>query len=297
MPVRHDPPPLHFIRAFLMVAEKKSFTRAAEEIGVTQSAISQRIAQLEARLGARLLSRVGGSVVLTEAGRRFQAASKAALGMLEEAETAIRNHEDVIRISTYPSLAKLWLLPRLSRLYQAVPDCRLIVHTTDDCLVPDESDLDLVLRFTLREGLGEPLFADTEELVAVTAPTDGVGSIVPIEARPLLDDDCTRAGLKEGEQWQSWREENAKLRLQERPTILFNDASLMLEAAIRDVGIALSRRHFVSDLIASRSLSAVGRGVAARGRTVFIKRRGLSRNSVAERAAAWLQQAGKETSR
>src|SRR5215471_18911145 len=109
--------PLASLRAFHQVAEQLSFTRAAQALHVTQSAVSQQVAQLEQRLGKRLVERNARSVRLTEHGEALAAACQRSFAVLESALQRIAGNADAnaLNFKVPPTFAMKWLMPRLPR--------------------------------------------------------------------------------------------------------------------------------------------------------------------------------------
>src|SRR5260370_30433471 len=106
MPVRSDPPPTHTLQAFSVVARLKSFSRAASEIGITQSAVSQRIGALETQLNVPLLRRDVGQVELTVEGAAYLETVDAVLHALRHASARLLERRETGRISVLPSFAR-----------------------------------------------------------------------------------------------------------------------------------------------------------------------------------------------
>ena len=290
MSVRGDPPPLHMLRALLMVAEERSFSRAAIEMGITQSAVSQRIAALEDRLGAPLFRRDRGIIELTSEGRAYLDSVKGALFLLDQAQTRLDTCRRTIRISAFPSFARCWLVPRLPLLAESFPEVAISVHASDEKMFVDEGGFDLAFRLRpATDRSGEPVNAEEDELIAVQKP-ETLGASTqsdPFEGRVLLDDDCSRLGIEPGEHWVGWYRQNGYNRVTPRPEMTFNDASLMIEAATAGAGVALARTLLVSESLASGRLITRGSGLRVNSRTMLIQRPINRRSKVAQQVARW----------
>src|SRR5260221_8409245 len=117
-------PPLNALRAFESAARHLSFTRAADELNVTQAAISHQVKALEERLGVRLFRRLNRALELTKAGETYLPRVTAALDALAEATDIVRAPDDMRRltVSVLPSFAAKWLMPRLRSLWRSHPD-------------------------------------------------------------------------------------------------------------------------------------------------------------------------------
>src|SRR5262245_54234024 len=126
-------PPLNAVRAFEAAARHLSFTRAADELNVTQAAISHQVKALEERLGVRLFRRLNRALELTRAGESYLPRVSAALDALAEATDAIRTAEDgrQLTVSVLPSFAAKWLMPRLRSLWRSHPDLEVKIVASD----------------------------------------------------------------------------------------------------------------------------------------------------------------------
>ena len=140
-------PPLAAVRVFEAAARHASFTRAAEELGMTQAAVSYQIKTLEERVGAPLFLRRPRQVELTETGLRLAAASTQALDVLSAAFGTMR--DDVagkLTISTVPTLATNWLAPRLGLFQLANPSIAVRLETSPRYVDFSREDVDVAIR-------------------------------------------------------------------------------------------------------------------------------------------------------
>jgi LysR family transcriptional regulator, glycine cleavage system transcriptional activator len=144
--------PLSAIRIFEAAARLRSFTRAAEELGVTQAAVSWQVKALEQRLGQALFRRLPREVALTAAGERLAKAARDALGLLRNAISDLTDQADgVLAITTMESLAIQWLAPRIGAFQLAHPNIavRLDTSTLTHNLIQDGFDV------AIRSGTGD----------------------------------------------------------------------------------------------------------------------------------------------
>ncbi|WP_017963283.1 transcriptional regulator GcvA [Rhizobium leguminosarum] len=140
-------PPLAAIRAFEAVARKLSFTRAAEELGMTQAAVSYQIKLLEERLGAKLFVRRSHGVVLTEAGHHIAPNISEAFNLLHETFDSLeRTQRETLTVSTTNGFAALWLVPRLDSFRLAYPQITVRIETTDRVVDFSREDMDVAVR-------------------------------------------------------------------------------------------------------------------------------------------------------
>lgn len=281
-----DPPPLHMLETLSTVARLRSFSLAAAALGITQSAVSQRIAGLEGRFGVRLLIRSGGNVTLTREGKEYLASIEDALLSLRKARANLTGTRRTVRISTFPSFARCWLVPRLPMLADAFPGVAVSIHTSDRKVVVDEGEFDLALRLCpSSDRSGEPVGQEEDSLIAVVnrKAAKKAGSADPFEQTTLLEDECTALGVEAGQSWAAWYRLNARSRSDARPMITFNDASLMVEAAVSGLGVALAREMFVADALKTGSLVAEGIGLRVPNRTVLLQRPRSRRSKLADK--------------
>ncbi len=120
-------PPLNALRAFEAAARHLSFTRAAEELNVTQAAISHQVKGIEERLGVVLFRRLNRALLLTDAGQSYLPAVRDAFDRIAEATGNLKAHDSagVLTVSVLPSFAAKWLVPRLGGFREAHPDIAL----------------------------------------------------------------------------------------------------------------------------------------------------------------------------
>jgi LysR family transcriptional regulator, glycine cleavage system transcriptional activator len=238
-------PPLGTLRAFEAAARLESFSRAAEEISVTHSAVSHQVRALERALGTSLFQRNGRRVALTAAGRHFADRVGAALREIGEAAQYVRRgsrDKDVLTISTLPSFAARWLLPRLGRFMERHPQIAVTVHTSNRLVDLERDEVDFVIRFGTGNwhGVEAQIFME-DEFFPVASPRLNGGRL-PRRPADLARFRLMRSG---DEPWAPWfRAAGVKL---EEPRDVFTDSSLLLQAAVDGRGIALARRSITED--------------------------------------------------
>ncbi|MBA1147910.1 LysR family transcriptional regulator [Ectothiorhodospiraceae bacterium WFHF3C12] len=126
-------PPLKALPAFEAVARLSSFTKAAEELSVSQGAVSHRVRQLEEYLGEQLFARSGSRVLLTDQGKQFQEAVVPALLQIGRASERVKGRSDTrLRLAVQSSFGVRWLVPRLSDFQARHPEVDLILEMIDD---------------------------------------------------------------------------------------------------------------------------------------------------------------------
>jgi LysR family glycine cleavage system transcriptional activator len=140
-------PSLAAIRVFEAVARKLSFTRAAEELGMTQAAVSYQIKLLEERLRVKLFVRHSHGVVLTDAGQRIAPNIGEAFKLFHEAFDSLEHAQhETLAVSTTNGFAALWLVPRLDSFQLAYPQITVRIETTERVVDFAEEDMDVAVR-------------------------------------------------------------------------------------------------------------------------------------------------------
>ena len=140
-------PPMSAVRVFEAAARHQSFTRAAEELGMTQAAVSYQIKMLEDRIGAPLFIRLPRQVTLTAKGRHLAPAVTEAFEALRNAFAGIEaTVQSVLSISTLTTFASNWLVPRLGRFQQLHPDIAVQINVSGQIVDFGQSDFDLAIR-------------------------------------------------------------------------------------------------------------------------------------------------------
>ncbi|HAC00937.1 LysR family transcriptional regulator [Brevundimonas naejangsanensis] len=154
-------------QVFEAIARLRSLTRAAEELGITQSAVSHQLRALAERLGEDLTERQGRTIRLTDAGNRLARSLGAAFDLIEEQVTVFEGERNIVRVGTYSSFAASWLIPRLPDFFAACPNVDLRVIMLYD---PHEISIRLADIFITSEPLASGFSAKrlfSERLVPV----------------------------------------------------------------------------------------------------------------------------------
>ncbi|AWK87252.1 transcriptional regulator GcvA [Azospirillum thermophilum] len=247
-------PPLNALRTFEAAARHLSFTRAAEELHVTQAAVSHQIKALEEWLGMPLFRRMNRALVLTEAGQAYLAPVAESLDTLAQATDRLfrKDGSGALTISTMPSFAAKWLVLRLPRFQAEHPELDVRLQSTAQLVDFTRQDVDVAIRFGRGDWPGlkaERLL--TEEVFAVCSPAlrDGDPPIrrpEDLRHHTLLHDDYRIS-------WAIWCEA-AGVGMDVTRGVRFDDSSLTLQAAITGGGVALARGALVADDLAAGRL-------------------------------------------
>lgn len=143
---------LDLLRGFRAAARHLSFTRAAQEQCVTQSAISHEVKALEEQLGQPLFHRVNRSLQLTQAGVELHRTAEEALALLDATTARLACRREIVGLTTTTALASTWLVPRLPQFVEAHPEIDLRIAASNDMLDLQREQLDLAVRFVLPQG-------------------------------------------------------------------------------------------------------------------------------------------------
>ena len=254
-------PPLNALRAFESAARHLSFTKAGEELYVTQAAVSHQIKALEEALGVQLFRRLNRRLMLTDAGQLYLPALSEAFDKIDAATGRLRADEDAgsLTVSVANSLAAKWLLPRLPRFRARHPDIEVEVSAADKMVDFGRDRVEMGIRYGLGNYPGlkvDLLMEDTVFPVCSPKLLDGRPPLrQPEDLRHhrLLHDDI---GIGEMPNWRSWLTA-AGVTGARGPR--YSHSSLVLQDAIDGQGVALGRSSLVSlDLEACRLVQPFG---------------------------------------
>lgn len=249
-------PSLNALVALEAAARHGSIARAAEELRVTATAVSQHVRGLEEQLGVVLFVRGARGITLTDAALRVLPALSEALDRLDEATRRVREGKTRGRlsVSALPSFAGGWLVPRLAELGRAFPHVELVLRTERRLIDFDREDVDLAIRhldappprLAAKRLFGEQVFPVCSPTLAygpkpIRTPEDLLQHTLLHD----LDAEPHRALLG----WSSYFE-RVKLPAPQSGGIAFNDSLVMTTAAVEGAGVALGREPLVAQLLA-----------------------------------------------
>jgi DNA-binding transcriptional LysR family regulator len=248
------------VSAFARVSHHASFTRAAAELGISTSALSQTMRTLETRLGMRLLHRSTRKVGLTEAGQRFLLDMEPAIAAWAKALDSVAESRDrpagVLRLNLSKAAADVLVMPHLVDFLDAYPDITLEMQC-DNALV------DLVAGgFDAGIRLGEKLAQDMvivplsgrQRLAVVAAPRYLQGRTVPLTPADLAGHRCLNGRLGGGIYRWEFAQKGHNFEMEVTGPLLTNDGDLLLDAARAGAGIAVGFEALVRDDIAAGQL-------------------------------------------
>ncbi len=250
--------------AFVAVGQERSFTRAAAKLGVSQSALSHTIRDLEARLGVRLLTRTTRSVSPTEAGERLLSALGPRFEEIEAELAAIRELREkpagTIRMTATEYAADAILLPKLAKLLRLNPDIKVEI-------IIDYGLTDIVAqRFDAGVRSGEQVAKDMiavrigpdMRMAVVGAPSYFNGRSEPNKPQDLIEHNCITLRLPHGGLY-AWEFEKGgrEMRVRVEGQLTYNTTAQMLNAAIAGLGLAYVPEGWVQPYLAKGHLKRV----------------------------------------
>jgi LysR family glycine cleavage system transcriptional activator len=251
-------PSLNGLRAFEAAARHLSFTHAAAELNVTQTAISHQIRRLEEELGIRLFVRQNRALALTPQAKDYLPGVRAAFNDLRLATDRLlrKDNEHVLTVSTLASLAAKWLLPRLSAFQETHPGIDVRI-TTSTALVDFKSgDVDAAIRYGRGDWPG--LHADwlmADQLFPVCSPALLTGKHPLRCPEDLRDHVLLHTSNANSDDWRLWlTAAGLPANISKQPGLTFDLILMTVQAAIDGFGVAMGRTSYVEADIAKGRL-------------------------------------------
>jgi LysR family glycine cleavage system transcriptional activator len=247
-------PSLNALKAFEAAARYESFTRAAEELCVTQGAVSHQVKALEVELGLKLFNRERQSLAITEAGRGYLEVIRDAFDRIAAGTERLlqRQSTRALTLSTSSNFATKWLVHRLGRFAESYPDIDLRISASLHHVDFAREDVDLAVRHG--DGRITGLHVTqlcVEELVAVCSPKllrgrSGLRKPADLARHTLIH-------VNDSSDWVKWIDSAGVRNVDPTRGPKFNQASMALDAAVDGQGVALARTALATwDLIAGR---------------------------------------------
>jgi LysR family glycine cleavage system transcriptional activator len=247
-------PPLNALKAFEAAARYESFTRAAEELCVTQGAVSHQVKALEAELGLKLFNRERQRLIITEAGRNYLEVVRDAFDRIAAGTERLlqRQSAGALTVSTSPNFAAKWLVHRLARFAEVHPGIDLRISASMHHVDFAHEDVDLAIRHG--DGRTAGLHVTrlcAEELMPVCSPKLTSGRHALRKPSDLARH--TLLHVNDRSEWSKWLDVIGATAIDAARGPVFNQASMALDAAADGQGIALARSALAAwDLIAGR---------------------------------------------
>ncbi len=253
---RSQPPSARALLALSLLESLGSLTEAADQLGVTRSALSHRIAELEKSLGTALTRKAGRQLVLTEDGERLLAGMGDALERIDAAVQPFRRERRQIRLSTVSTFASLWLIPRLAEFQVRNPSIEVAISTTTRPVDLDQEDVDCAIRHGRGswKGLTSTLLFE-ETLMPVAAPSiaDGARTRVRHGWRGISLIRA-RSRFMDWAMWQKIDRASAKASVK---WLTVETRAQALDAVLAGAGIALMDMAYVGPHLAAGRLMAL----------------------------------------
>ncbi len=284
-------PPLNPLRVFEVAARLESFTAAAVELGVTQSAVSRQIATLEAALDIQLFVRERHGVMLTKEGRIYRDGIAPAFTMIRTASAALKNPKaEPLRLRIYTTFAAKWLIKRLPKFQDKHPKISVRLDASVKNVDFARDNVDLAIQFGRGDWRGvEKKLMIPDVIQPVCSPNflrkhPELRSIDGLQRQHLLHSHYRR------KDWTDW------LAAVDRPDLLsegtlYPNSMLAYEAAIEGIGIAMGQTFLLKDDIAAGTLVPLFDRPLARSLAYFaIWRKGAVQNRRIASFLRWLTQ-------
>jgi len=300
MAARSPLPDLDLLAGFEAAARHLSFTKAGEELFLTQSAVSRQIKELEDQLGVSLFHRRHRALALTEAGQQFYAAAAQVLTTMRSATSRLRaqSGRKTLSVTTTNSFAALWLIPRLAGFTRTHPDVEVKITAETRVQDLERDGLDIAIRHGPASLAGPNairLFG--ERVFPVCSPK--LLKKLPLREPADLRQHCLLQysdpdGRHPWLHWKTWLEVAGIPDLRPASTLSFSGYEQIIPAAVAGHGVALGRSPLLKDLLAAKELVAPFKGSADPARSYFAI---VSRNAAGRAEAVdfveWLKEEAK----
>ena len=258
------------LRAFEAVARHRNFRAAAEELALTQSAVSRQIQSLEEEVGAQLFLRHTRAVDITSAGAQLLRTVAPALEQIDASVRHIRQSmgRKSVAITTWASFASMWLIPRLEAFQAEHPDIDIRIDATDSAVDLMTADVDLALRYSVPQNVPADAWRMFgEQLTPVVSPwllkRGGLSKVEDLARFTLIEaGDAHRSRHLEWLTWQRWLDQQLgqapagrkAVKFAPKRWLYFNYANQIAQAALTGQGVALARLPLVAEHLASGDL-------------------------------------------
>lgn len=239
---------LDLLRGFRAAARQLSFTRAAQELCVTQPAISREVKTLEQQLGTPLFRRVNRSLQLTQAGEALYRAADEALAIVDAATQRLVQASRSLSVSTTVALASTWLVPRLPHFTRMHPDIDMRLVASNEHVDLQREHIDVWIRYVppgMPPSSGEKLF-DYEQFPVCSPMLAGpqrppLATAADLERHVLLDFETSVYG-RPWSDWQTWLGAKKLTMVRAAGSLRFSHYDQVVEAAIKGGGVAVGKR-------------------------------------------------------
>jgi len=272
-------PPLNALRAFESAARHLSFTRAAEELYVTQAAVSHQVKALEEHLGLKLFKRLNRALMLTDEGQTYYPDIRDALDQLDAATQGLLRSDTngVLTVSVMPSFASLWLVPRLQDFTHQYPDIDVRIAADDSLTDFTRDDVDCAIRYG--SGNWPDLYAEKfmeEEVFPVCSPMylEKHPSLInpdSLKHHTLIHDYALHAEAEAHLAWQYWLKSAGIKGVDHTRGPKFSHTHMVMQACMVGEGVALGRSALIqTELDAGRLVRLFDHSITANVAYYFV---------------------------
>jgi DNA-binding transcriptional LysR family regulator len=262
-------PSLRGLAALAALARHGRHGAAAEALGISRSALSHRLADLQAELGATLITPQGRLSALSDEGVALLAAMGDALEKIETAVAPLQRRRNQVRLSTVNTFASNWLLPRLPEFQQRNPGIEIAVFSTQRVVNMEEEDVDCAIR----HGLGDWPAQGTQLLFHETLTPAAVPELATISPS---DWRIIRARTRYRD-WARWWDAAAMEEDPPQGGVIVENRAQALEAALAGAGVVLTDANYLKSHLASRRLVQLG-AIIGLAEGYYLVRRSNPRN-------------------
>jgi DNA-binding transcriptional LysR family regulator len=274
---RFNLPPLDLIQGFEAAARNLSFTKAAEELFITQSAVSRQMRALEEHLGVTLFTRRHRALALTDQGRALQAAAADLLERLQQVTDRLRADAGSrhLTVTTTGGFASLWLIPRLRGFLVHHPDVDVRISATYKTINLERDLVDVAVRFCKEEGVppgairlfGQDLFPVCSPSLQSDGPSP-LRTLADLKHHALLHMEGAGGPLD----WGTWLTAHGFADLRPAASIRFDSYEQMIQAALSGQGVAMGIGRLVAALVeAGRLVAPFSKSIASPHSYVVIR--------------------------
>lgn len=244
------------LKAFFAVGRANGVSEAAERLGVSRSAISHQLRNLETELGIRLYDRQAGMLSLTRQGEDYLKAVEGPMSAIRDATRRIRSSSQKHRVTLTltPSFATGWFLPRMRKLSEQFPELDIDLISTTRVVNLGTENVDLAIRRGAGQWDGlesQALFR--EKVVPVVSPSFLKESNAT-SLTDLIERSCLLVNSNLPREWEEWHEFHHLAPGAETKRFVLESYELTIEACKEGLGVALGRRPFVDALLTSQDL-------------------------------------------
>ncbi len=291
------PVDLGWMRVLLESGRRGSLSAAAQELGLTQPAVSYQIRRLEEQLGVAVLHRQHRGVELTPEGQKLYRMVTQQVAELDQLVGEFRQSRQkaVIRLHTDYAFSSLWLIPRMQRFRERHPDINIQIVANQNPAGQSPGKDDVLVAFGERPDVeANPVLLLSEKVVPVCAPGFLHSPSLDCAAEPIGQSKLIHLDSMLSSQWFDWSGYLKRIGVSRGPAsghgdISFNTYTMVIEAALKSQGIALGWSGLVDSLVADGSLVQIGEMLEEPTRGYWLSG-GADKGSAASKLTRWLME-------